>query len=122
MLTPTTAQDIIDSIQYKDWELRTNLPESGEDWWMQWRFMDLDNMAEDPFPPQLQSCRKWKLSPHMTPSEIVRTCFKAALVAEEHEASEKFTFKGTMVFNPHRDILALEEAVAGGTVGEDYRV
>jgi hypothetical protein len=51
--------------------------------------------------------RKWLLSVHMTDGEIVQTAFKAILTALEHEAREKFTYRGFSIFDPHYDIEAL---------------
>ena len=45
--------------------------------------------------------RKWRLSPHMTRSEVVRTAFMAVLAAEEHEVRENFRLNGQAVFGPH---------------------
>lgn len=53
--------------------------------------------------------RKWLLSPHMTDGEIVQTAFKAVLAAIEHEAREKFTYRGASIFDPHYDIEKLVE-------------
>lgn len=53
------------------------------------------------------SGRKWLLSPHMTPSEIVNTALKAVLTAIEHEAREKFTYKGVTIYDPHTDVEEL---------------
>lgn len=51
--------------------------------------------------------RKWYLSPHMTKSEIVMTCFKAVMTAVEHETREHFKFNGRHVFGPHINIEVL---------------
>lgn len=51
--------------------------------------------------------RWWRLSPHMTDSEIVATCFKALLTALEHEARERFTFKGQSVYDSHLSVHQL---------------
>jgi hypothetical protein len=51
--------------------------------------------------------RRWVISRHMTDSEVVQTCLKAVLTAEEHEAREKFTFMDKPVFGPHINILEL---------------
>lgn len=53
--------------------------------------------------------RKWPLSPHMTESEIVQTALLCILVAEEHEAREKFLFRGKPVFGPHFDVDRLHD-------------
>lgn len=51
--------------------------------------------------------RKWRLSAHMTKSEIVTTALKAVLTAVEHEAREAFKFQGRAIFGPHIDVEAL---------------
>ena len=43
---------------------------------------------------ELQKCRKWVLSYHMTETEIVNTAFKAIQAAEDHEIREFFRYKG----------------------------
>lgn len=48
--------------------------------------------------------RKWRLSRHMTKSEVVQTAFKAVLTAIEHEAREQFTYRGQSIFDPHYDV------------------
>lgn len=51
--------------------------------------------------------RKWRLSEHMTRSEIVQTALMAVLAWEEHEAREHFTYRGQKVFGPHFNVEAL---------------
>lgn len=53
--------------------------------------------------------RKWRLSVHMTPSEVVQTAFKAVLTALEHEARENFKYRGVSIFDPHYDVERLVE-------------
>ena len=53
--------------------------------------------------------RKWRISQHMTRSEIVQTALAATLAAVEHEAREKFLYKGHSIFDPHYDVGALLE-------------
>lgn len=53
--------------------------------------------------------RKWRLSPYMTDGEVVQTAFMAVMAANEHEAREKFTYRGVTVFDPHYDIEKLVE-------------
>ena len=60
--------------------------------------------------------RWWRLSRHMTDSEIVWTAFKAVLTALEHEAREKFTFKGIRVADSHVDIHKLADFMAQPSV------
>ena len=56
---------------------------------------------------ELQSCRKWILSYHMTDDEIVGTALKATLAAVEHEAREQFKWEGQPIFRPHYNIYEL---------------
>lgn len=56
-----------------------------------------------------QKARKWPLSQHMIPSEIVQTAFLALLTAQEHEIREAFTYRGESIFGPHYDVEDLVE-------------
>jgi hypothetical protein len=67
-----------------------------------------------------QHGRKWRLSLHMTRSEIVQTIFAAALAFQEHELREGFRYKGQAIFSPHYDIDALWGVKAAGNM--DVRV
>lgn len=60
--------------------------------------------------------RKWRLSRHMVDGEVVQTALTAVLYALEHEARERFTFRGHAVFGPHMDILGLLEVARKGPV------
>lgn len=48
--------------------------------------------------------RKWRLSRHMTKSEVVQTAFLAVLTAAEHEVREQFRYRGVAVFGPHFNV------------------
>jgi hypothetical protein len=52
----------------------------------------------------IQQTRKWYIPPIMAKSEIVQTVLKCILTAEEHEARERFRYKGVKVFAPHFDV------------------
>lgn len=65
------------------------------------------------------SGRKWFLSPHMTRSEVVQTALKAVLTAVEHEARERFTYRGRAIFGPHLDVDELVDLCDAG--GMDVR-
>lgn len=52
-------------------------------------------------------CRKWLVSKHSTPTEIVRTVHFAVQTAVLHEFNEKFKYKGVRISNPHIDVEAL---------------
>lgn len=60
--------------------------------------------AVEPGTAGVQTTRKWLLSQHMVPSEIVQTALKCVLTAIEHEARENFTYRGERVFGPHFSI------------------
>jgi len=95
-------QDILNRIEYKNWAFFVN--EDKGALYLQLRFLAPDNLTGE---DSLQSCRRWLLSRHMTPSEIVGTALKAVITAEEHEAREQFRYKGEAVFGPHIDVEAL---------------
>jgi len=59
--------------------------------------------------PQLYRGRQWHISDRATPSDIVRTAFKAVVTWEEHEAREKFRYRGVPIFGPHCDVDDLVE-------------
>ncbi len=46
----------------------------------------------------------------MTRGEIVRTALMAVLAVEEHEARERFLWRGRAVFGPHLSLEALWES------------
>src|SRR5262245_62146084 len=51
--------------------------------------------------------RKWNLSPHMVPGEVVQTALAAVLAWYEHEAREQFKFQGRAIFSPHLSLETL---------------
>ena len=57
--------------------------------------------------------RWWRLSPHMTVSEVVGTAFKAVITALEHEARESFLYKGQPIYDAHLDVEQLAKVRAG---------
>lgn len=102
-------QVIADDIRYKKgWQVRVTANEHGMAY-LQWSFVAPDYTAPHN-PPKLWTSRKWYLSEHACESEIVQTALAAALMAEEHEAREAFTYMGRTVFNPHIHIDAMMEA------------
>lgn len=58
--------------------------------------------------------RKWMLSEHMTPSEIVLTAFKCVMTSLEHEAREVFAFKGQPILGPHFDVEDMVQVCRAG--------
>lgn len=82
--------------------------------YLQVKFRDRDGFV--------QFGRKWKVSEHMTKSELVQTAFKAVLTAQEHEIREQFLYKGRPIFSPHYDVDKLWElADPDGGINFDVR-
>lgn len=86
---------VVAQIRYKNWQFLIAPDES----YLQVRFLTAD---DGPW-----SGRKWRLSKHMTRSEIVQTAFMAALACEEHECRETFKYREQAVFGPHFNVEAL---------------
>ena len=51
--------------------------------------------------------RKWRLSEHMTGSELVNTACLAIMTAVEHETRENIKYRGVAIFGPHHNVEAL---------------
>lgn len=99
---------IVERVQYKDW--RFILSMDGPRAVLQ---VDLGNGWKS---------RKWLLSSFMTESELVQTCLKAVLTAEEHEARERFTYEGVCAFGPHinvRELLRVANSLETRTPSEN---
>ncbi|MCD6663483.1 MAG: nicotinamide mononucleotide transporter family protein [Comamonas sp.] len=71
--------------------------------------------------PVRQSTRKWRLSAHMTPSELVQTALKCVLTSLEHEAREQFHYRGRAIFGPHFDVERLVALCDRGTQAMEVR-
>jgi hypothetical protein len=88
--------EVLASIKYKDWRIEAKWEMAG--WYLQITFPDEGIVWKS---------RKWRLSENMTRSEIAQTALKAVLTAVEHEAREKFLYKGRAIFGPHFNIDSL---------------
>jgi hypothetical protein len=88
---------------FRDWEL--NVVEKPSEIYLQ--VVNYNGRCAITDVPLPWSGRKWRLSVHMTESELVGTAFAAIKQAVEHEVMEHFTYKGVQVFDPHRSIQAL---------------
>lgn len=69
--------------------------------------------------PETQYTRKWQLSEHMVPSEVVQTALKLVLTSAEHRVREHFLYNGERVYGPHFDVEALYELAKARRL--DYR-
>ena len=103
------VKKIVRYIRYKNWKFIVGTENSfgTEDLFLQIKFTARDTVTGF---LEEQSCRKWRLSPFMTETEIVRTAWKAVIAAEEHEAGENFIYCNSTPFNPHTSIGALIHA------------
>lgn len=76
-------------------------------------FLRFEFFAEDTHTREMaeQYGRKWRLSTHMTRSEVVLTALKAVLTASEHEVREEFLYRGVAVCGPHLDVDVLHHVI-----------
>lgn len=110
-LTKGRFKALLQVIVYKNWLFHVG--EDGDRLFLQVTFPQKCSMTRQ---VEIQKSRKWFLSPHMTNSEFVQTCFKAVMTAEEHEARESFQYKGSAVYGPHFDVDSLAELCEAGRI------
>jgi hypothetical protein len=120
MLSLQDIQGIVADVHYRDWDFQAT--ESSGRIYLQIAFLRSRLDSEHDDRPENELTRKWLLSPFMTKGEIVQTCLKAVLTAEEHEARERFTYKDLKVFSPHFDLDLLVQAAEQKAVEQRQRV
>jgi hypothetical protein len=118
MQTLESIKAIIAQCKFNDWYLHIGQYENDGPLYLQVLFKDKDRITGK---EEIQRCRKYVLSYHMTDSEVVRSAFQAVKAAMMHEVEEAFTYKGRRVFNPHMDLDNLAGAIADGTIGLSLR-
>ncbi len=116
MLLKKDVIKIISDIKYKDWELF--LGDMADGWYLQVRFVDKDIHTGE---LEQQSCRKFYISSHSIPDEVIRTAYRAVMAAVRHEAEETFTYKGKNIFGPHLSVERLVEIADDRNFREDKR-
>ena len=99
MLSSSEVLAIIDDIEYKDWTKHIRHIDGGFTLF-QWVWKENG---------QTQAARWWVIDHSQPHSDIVRTLLAATLMAEEHEARERFRYRGKKVFNPHYNVDKLAE-------------
>lgn len=102
MLTFDEICAVVSRVSYKNWDF--HVVRGNDRYYLQLKWRTNDNYREGEYDSY---SRKWLLSPHKSPSEIVQTCLKAVLTAEEHEARELFKYRGRPIFGPHFDVEQL---------------
>lgn len=98
---------LLEEVRYRDWTIAVG-HENGQPF-LRVSFPDTDVTTGH---GTVCEGRRWPLNPAMSPGELVQTAFKAVLTAEEHEARERFSYRGRAVFGPHLNVDRLWE-IAG---------
>lgn len=104
MMTTDQIRSVVANIAYPGFDFRVK--QEGDRSYLQISCEDKCNQTGEHY---VWSGRKWFLSQYMTRSELVNTALKATLTAVEHEAREKFTYKGVTIYDPHLDVDELVE-------------
>lgn len=105
-LTAHVARQILKSVHYRDWVFEVT---EEADFSLRVSF---DAACSSGLGVVRQHGRKWRLSPHMTASELVQTAFLAVMTAEEHEIRESFLYRDQAIFGPHFDVDTLASIAA----------
>lgn len=100
------AREILEQVHYQDWTF--DVFREGDTLFLQVHFTapcacrsNRGNLRH--------RCRKWRISPRSTKSELVQTAFLAVRTAEEHEIRERFKYRGRSIYSPHYDVEKLVE-------------
>lgn len=110
MISFSDMVTIVKQIKFRDWEIRVHIPNEKGSPYLKITYLDKDTQSDK---VELQHCRKWQLSYHMVPSEVIRTAYKAVCAAMEHEVDENFRYKGRLIYNPHIDLDQMAEWMIG---------
>ena len=115
MLSAATFLEIVEDLQFQNWNFLTG--DMGEGFYLQVQFEAPDVDADiRSFETVTQRGRKWYISRHMTRGEVIQTAFLAIKTAQEHELREQFTYQGRAIFGPHFSVDALLYACDEGHV------
>lgn len=99
MLSIEKIKELVSQCTFEDWNLEVKM--DGDRPYLQIHV--LNGKDADTGDRLEWTGRKWLLSYHMVPNEIVITAFKAVMAAMEHEVRELFRYRGVPIFNPHLD-------------------
>jgi hypothetical protein len=100
-LTREQIQKVLDGVSFQDRKFL--LLEKEDGFLVQMSYMEPD--VEKPgSEPVEQKTRKWYISPFMSESEIVETCWAMVCRSQLHIASEYFTYRGRRVYSQHFDV------------------
>lgn len=104
------AEKILAQIQYKpNWKFKVDgvqVCHKTRTWVKQATYMWLEIKEPDIESDTLTSLktRKWEVVPEADETWLIHAAFRAILNAEEHEAHERFMYKGQRPFYPHGKI------------------
>jgi hypothetical protein len=106
VLTKEQVRGVVDSCKFDNWVLELG-SDDGRLYIQVGDPNGTDNITGESLP---WKSRKWFVSAHMCVSEIVRTCYKCVQTAMLHELDEKFSYRGVLIYDPHRNLDLLVEA------------
>lgn len=102
-LTREEIENILKNVSFQDRKFL--LLDKNDGFLLQMSYMEADVDNPDAGPVE-QKTRKWYVSPYMTETEIVETCWAMVQRSMMHIAGEHFEYKGKRVYSPHFDIHA----------------
>lgn len=102
MLILSDVQRIVSCVTFRDWTFHVGQMGDGAYIQVRWTGPDTDTEQE----MNLRG-RKWYVSYHSIPDEIVKTCWMAVETALKHEAMEEFKLNGEAPFHPHNDVFEM---------------
>ncbi len=102
-LTREEIQNILKDVSFQDRQFL--LLDKGDGFLIQMSYMeaDVDHPADGPVE---QKTRKWYVSPYMSETEIVETCWAAVQRSQLHIAGEHFRYRNKQVYSPHFEVNA----------------
>lgn len=100
-LTREDIEKILKDVQFQDRKFL--LLDKDDGFLVQMSYMEADVENPDAGPVE-QKTRKWYVSPYMTETEIVETCWAMVQRSMMHIAGEHFKYRGKRVYSPHFDI------------------
>lgn len=115
-LNPAYAANLVSSCTcelFPTWRAVLHVPQQGGDPYLQ--IHGASPCAKTAEPVEWTGY-KFRVSWHMTRTELICTVFKAYEQAIEHELRELFKFNGLQIFDPHRSLEALCEMAADGRI------
>jgi hypothetical protein len=103
MKTIEEIREIVNLCKYPEYKFSVFIDGRGEIY-LQAHYNEPDTITGK---TEIQATRRWFISPQMTRSEIVQTCFKCIITSTEHRAREWFTYREKAIFGPHFNVDVL---------------